>query len=155
MAISISTATIKDKKTVSEYLKHYGAPKITEKRAECYIVHNHTILAKDDKTIVGMLQWLIKEDPRAGVAEFEEIHVLEKYRNKEIGSQLLEFAIKQVAEHFKKIKITPRKIFLFVSKNNAAARELYERHGFKCISEAGNLFSDEKIELIYALDLRE
>lgn len=152
MAISIVTATENDKIAIKEYLKHYCAP-IVEKRAECYILHNHTVLAKDGDNIVGMLQWLIKEDPRAGVAEFEEIHVMEVYRKKGIGSQLLDFAIRQVADEFKNIKIAPRKIFLFVSKNNAVARTFYEKHGFTCIGEAKNLFSDKEIELIYAREM--
>ncbi len=153
MTITIAPATIKDKKALSTYFKHYGAPKIAEKRAECYLLHNHTILAKDSNTIVGMLQWLIKEDPRAGVAEFEEVHVLEGYRNKGIGSQMIDFAIKEIAKHFKKINIAPRKIFLFVSKNNADARGLYEKHGFRRIGEAGNLFSEKEIELLYAREM--
>ncbi|MBU4299684.1 MAG: GNAT family N-acetyltransferase [Nanoarchaeota archaeon] len=150
MAISISPATQNDKIAIIEYLKHYGAPKIAEKRAECYIMHNHTLLAKEGNKIVGMLQWLIKEDPRAGVAEFEEVSVRQEYRNKGICSQLLKFAIRRVAEEFKKIKVAPRKIFLFVSKNNADARGLYEKHGFKCICETGCLFSDKDVELLYA-----
>lgn len=102
-----------------------------------------------------MLQWLIKEDPRAGVVEFEEVYVSDEYRNRGIGSHMVEFAIKDVTKQFKYIGIAPRKIFIFVSKNNADARRLYEKHGFKCISEAGNLFSEDKIELIYALNLRK
>lgn len=152
MAISISTATQNDKLAIKLYL-NYGAPKIAEKRAECYVTHNPSILAKDDELIIGMLQWQIKEDPRAGVAEFEEVHVLEGYRNKGIGSKLLDFSIRQVAKEFGKINIAPRKIFLFVSKNNAEARDLYEKRGFKCISEAGCLFSDNEIELLYAREM--
>ncbi len=151
--ISISRATIKDKKAVSEYLKHYGAPKIAKKRAECYLLHNHTVLAKDDDKLVGMLQWQIKKDPHAGVAEFEESHVLEKYRNKGIGSQLLDFAIGYVADEFQKINIAPRKIFLFVSENKADARGLYEKHRFARIGGAGCLFSDKEIELLYAREM--
>ena len=153
MATTIAQATIADKKAMSEYLKHYGTKKIIEKRVDCYLSHNHTVLAKDGDKIVGMIQWLIKEYPRFGVAEFEEVYVLEKYQNKGIGSQLLDFTISAVGNYLKKLNIMPRKIFLFVSKNNTDARGLYEKHGFKHIGEAGKLFSDKEIKLVYVRDL--
>jgi len=51
------------------------------------------------------------------------------------------------------IRIKPRKIFLFVGKNNKIARALYEKHGFKLVCEVGNLFSDKEIEGFYSLCL--
>jgi len=57
------------------------------------------------------------------------------------------------AVYFSDIRFKPRKIFLFVSKNNIPARRLYEKLGFKLISEVGNLFSDKETELFYTLDL--
>ncbi|HGJ67644.1 TPA: GNAT family N-acetyltransferase, partial [bacterium] len=53
-----------------------------------------TILAKDGKKLIGVLQWIIKEDVGTGVVEIEEVLVLEDYRGKGIGAKLVEYCIK-------------------------------------------------------------
>ena len=151
--ITIALATKEDKNQLLKYFEHYKIRKIIENRVDCYLSHNFTVVAKDKNQIIGVLQWNVKEDPKAGVVEFEEIHVSKKYRCKGIGSLIIKFAIRSVENYFKKIKIKPRKIFLFVGKSNEVARALYEKHGFKLVSEMGNLFSDKEIECFYSLDL--
>ncbi|MBU1204411.1 MAG: GNAT family N-acetyltransferase [Nanoarchaeota archaeon] len=151
--IKIVQATTKDKNQLFGYFKHYKVKEIIENRIDCYLSHNFTVVAKENDKIVGTLQWHIKEDPKIGLVEFEEIHVLEKYRGKGIGSSLLKFAIQSVNDYFRKIKIKPRKIFLFVDKKNKSARDLYEKYGFKLISEVGDLFSDHEVEFLYSLNL--
>lgn len=151
--VKLALATEKDKRQLLDYLKHYKVRELIERRVDCYVSHNFTVVAKDKEKIVGILQWCVKEDPRAGVVEFEEVHVLEEYRDEGIGSSLVKYAIQSVRDYFNEIKIKPRKTFLFVSKDNKIARALYEKHGFKLVSELGNLFSDEKIDLLYSLDL--
>jgi len=153
MTIKIIIATEKDKKQLLDYFRHYEIKEILEKRIKCYISHNFTVIAKDENKIVGILQWHIKEDPKNGVVEFEEFHVLEEYRGKGIGSLILKFSIQNVRDYFEKIKIYPRKIFLFVARSNTIARTLYEKYDFKLNSEVGNLFSDDEVELLYSLDL--
>lgn len=151
--IKITLAIEKDKKQLLEYFKHYKVKEIIEKRVDSYLIHNFTVVAKDEDKIIGILQWHVKENPQAGVVEFEEVHVLDSYRGKGIGSSIVKFAIQSVKDYFKNININARKIFLFVSKNNKIARALYEKHGFKFISEIDNLFSNDEIELFYSLDL--
>jgi ribosomal protein S18 acetylase RimI-like enzyme len=151
--IRIALATEKDKNQLSTFFKHYKVKELIEHRVNCYTSHNFTVVAKDNDRIVGQLQWYIKEDPRAGLVEFEEVCVLKEYRGKGIGSLLIEYAIWSVKDYFKKIGIEPRKIFLFVGKNNEGARTFYERHGFRFVSEVGYLFSDTEMELFYSLDL--
>jgi ribosomal protein S18 acetylase RimI-like enzyme len=151
--IKIALATKEDRIQLLKYFEHYKIKKIIENRVDCYLSHNFTVVAKDKNKIVGVLQWHIKEYPRAGVVEFEEVHVSEKYRGKGIGSLIIRFAIQSVKEYFNKIKIKPRKIVLFVGKNNKVARALYEKHGFKLISDVGYLFSDKEKELVYSLDI--
>ncbi len=151
--IKIAIATEKDRNQLIGYFKHYKIEEIIKNRVNCYTSHNFTVIAKDGNSIIGILQWYIKEDPKAGVIEFEEIHVKENYRSKGIGSMLVKSAIKSVKSYFKKIKIKPRKIFLFVGKDNKVAKSLYEKCGFKFISEVGNLFSGNEAELFYSLDL--
>jgi len=151
--IKITLATKKDKKQLLEYFKHYKVEEIIKKRIDSYLSHNFTVVAKDQDKIVGILQWYIKENPQAGVVEFEEVHVLDNYRGRGIGSSIVKFAIQSVRDYFKKIDINPRKIFLFVSKDNKAARALYEKYGFKFISEVDDLFLDSEIESFYSLNL--
>ncbi len=151
--IKISLATIDDKNQLLLFFKHYSNPELLERRVDCYISHNFTILAKDGDKIVGTLQWYVKEDPNCGVAEFEEFHVLEEYRGKGTGSSLLSFGVQHVKDYFSKHKIKARRIYAFVGKEREVARHLFEKHGFKQISEVGNLFSDDEIDLIYCLEI--
>ena len=153
MTIRIIPATKNDKLQLITYLKHYKNKEFTQKRVECYLTHNFTIVAKDKNRIVGMLQWHVKEDPDDGLAEFEEVHVMENYRRQGIASKMIQLAIKQVKQYFKKMGFKPRKIFLFVGKENKPGRALYQKNGFKYTANAGNLFHDNEIELFYTLKL--
>lgn len=101
---------------------------------------------------MGVLQWYIKENPSAGVVEFEELYVSENYRGKGIGSLIVKYAIQSAKNYFAKIDIKLRRIFLFVDKENKIARNIYEKHGFKFISELGDLFSDTGVELFCCLN---
>lgn len=150
--IKIAPATLKDKLLLKPFFRHYD-PKTAANRLDCYLTHNHTIVAKDDHQIVGILQWHIKEDPNLGVAEFEEVFVAKNFRGSGIGSKLVEFGIKEIVKHFLSIHKKPRQIYLFVSQNNPGARHLYEKFGFKKIANLKNLFSDSENELFYSLKI--
>jgi len=150
--IKIVLASKNDKKQLLDFFQHYKIKTIIQNRIDCYLSHNFTVVAKDKNKIVGILQWYVKEDPKSGVVEFEEICVSENYRGRGIGSLLMKYAIQSVKNYFKRNKIEPRKIFLFVSEENKAGRGLYEKYGFKLTSEAGNLFSDTEKELLYCLN---
>lgn len=153
--IKVSLASEKDRSQLLECFKHYKDKRSIEKRVDCYLSHNFTIVAKEKRKIAGILQWYVKEDPKTGVAEFEEVFVSEAYRRRGIGSSLVDFAIKSVRDHFGSMSIKPRKIFLFVGKDNTSARRLYEKHGFKLVSEVGNLFSDNEAELFYSFEFEK
>lgn len=151
--IRIVLASKKDDEQLLKFFRHYKAKPVIKNRINCYLSHNFTVIAKDKDRVAGMLQWYIKEDPKLGIAEFEELYVSKSYRNKGIGLRLVKFAIQSVGDYFKKIRIKPRKIFLFVSKENKKAKTLFEECGFKSISEVNDLFYDNKTELIYCRDL--
>lgn len=151
--IKITIATKKDKTQLLAWFKNYEINKLIEKRVNCFLEHNFTILAKDGDKIIGVLQWYVKEEPDEGLAEIEEVFVSEKYRGRGIASLLVMFAIKTIREYFIKFNFKPRKIFLFVGKENISARKLYEKYGFKLICSVGNLFHDKEEELFYTVNL--
>jgi ribosomal protein S18 acetylase RimI-like enzyme len=139
--IEVSLATEDDRKQLLEHFKHYQNQEHIEKRVNCYLSHNFTVVAKDKDRIVGVVQWYVKENPTEGIVEFEEVHVLESYRGKGIGSMLIEFAVQSVREHFDKIGLKLKKIFLFTDKENEAAKALFEKCGFGL--ETGYFYSLE------------
>ncbi|MEI6887243.1 MAG: GNAT family N-acetyltransferase [bacterium] len=151
--ITISEAISSDHKELSSFFDHYNSLDISRNRTDCYLSHNHTIVAKEGSKIVGIIQWCVKEDPNSGVVEFEEFYVLEEYRGKGIGSKILDYSIQLVKDYFLKNKLILRNIYLFVSEDNTSARKLYETYGFKNLNSVGTLFSSTSIELFYCLSI--
>lgn len=152
--IKISEATRADEPELLTFFKHYNVDEITRGRVECYLSHNRTIVAKDGNKVVGVVQWYVKEDPKAGVVEFEEFYVLEDYRGQGIGTEIFRTAIESAKNYFNKIGIKLRKIYFFVSESNTNARKLYEKLGFANVTCVGNLFGDEEPELFYCLNVK-
>ncbi len=153
--IKIVEGTSADKEQLTESFQHFNDKNIIKNRADCYLSHNNTILAKDGNRIIGKILWYIKEDPNFGVVEFEELYVYDDYRKKGIGSELLRISIEAVCDHFNQLGIKPRRIFLFVDENNQSARKLYEKFGFECIANLGHLYSENNNYLFYILDLEK
>ncbi|MFX1388329.1 MAG: GNAT family N-acetyltransferase [Promethearchaeota archaeon] len=152
--IIIKTANHMDKEQLIELFKHYRDKKIIKNRVECYLSHNNTVIAKSGKKIIGIIQWLVKEDPNNGIVEFEELFVNEKYRNRGVGYNLVKYSIKMVKKFFDSAKIKGKSIYLFVNESNQIARKLYERLGFEYIANLGNIFSENESELVYYLDIK-
>lgn len=152
--MKIRTANESDRESLQKFFKHYENKSLIANRIDCYLKHNTTIIADDCGKIAGVLQWYPKEDPKAGVAEFEEIFVVKEYRGKGIASKLVEFAINSVKSFFVINKVKPRKIFLFVNKDNTPAKNLYEKHGFKFIAEVNDLFADGENECFYCFSFQ-
>ena len=151
--IKITKAKITDKDQLALTFQHFKDEKMMTNRAECYLSHNNVFIAKDRDQIIGKMLWHVKEDPNEGVAEFEELYVYEEYRRIGIGSKLIEISLQAVKEYFKKRGIDSRRIFLFVGEKNEIARKLYEKFGFECIANLGNLFTENEKDLFYVLDL--
>jgi len=151
--IEIAKGTLVDKEKLTATFQHFKDEKTMKNRAECYLSHNNTFLAKHGNLIIGKMLWHIKGDPNFGVVEFEELYVFEDYRRKGTGSELLRTSIKAVRDYFKQLGIEARRIFLFVDENNQSARKLYEKYGFEYITNLGHLFSESDNDLFYILDL--
>lgn len=153
MELSLALATEMDRDDLSAYFKHYPVKAAVSDRVCCYTSHNFTVIAKLGPLIAGIVQWYVKENPAAGLVEFEEVYVKQEFRRRRIGYLLVEFAIRSVKFYFHKVGIQPRKIYLFLTRENRVARSLYEKLGFVFVSEAGHLFSDTETDLLYALNL--
>ncbi|MFW9990708.1 MAG: GNAT family N-acetyltransferase [Candidatus Odinarchaeota archaeon] len=151
--VVISEAAKEDRKQLLDWFEHYSIKELVKNRVDCYLMHNFTVVAKKTSKIVGVLQWYIKEDPKSGIGEIEELFVLEEYRGRGIGLQLVKFTVQSIISHFERINIKPRKVFAFVSKENKVAKLAFERNGFKPVSRIDGLFSDSEEVLLYLLDL--
>ena len=103
--VEVALASGEDRKQLLEFFKHYKVKEIINNRVACYLSHNFSVIAKHADTIVGLLQWHVKENPKLGLAEFEEVFVVESHRRKGIGNLLVEYAIQSVRDYFRKIGI--------------------------------------------------
>jgi ribosomal protein S18 acetylase RimI-like enzyme len=151
--IRIDIASASDQDELEKTFQHFNDKITMKNRAECYLSHKFAILAKDKDRIVGKMLWYVKEDPNNGVAEFEELFVFEEYRKKGIGSELIKVSINAARNHFKKLGVESRRIFLFVYENNKIARKLYEKFEFEFIANLGHLHTESENDLFYMLDL--
>lgn len=88
---------------------------------------------KEANLSIGFLDYSLIYDR----IEIDNINVLEEYRNKKIGTQLLEHLIKISKE--KEVK----NITLEVRKSNKVARHLYKKIGFKEVAIRKYYYGDE------------
>ena len=91
------------------------------------------IVAYKEKKILGFLIYDVIYDR----CEIEYIGVLEEYRNKKIGSKLMEYLLKNNSN-----------ISLEVDINNINAIKLYEKYGFKKVSIRKNYYKNHDAYLM-------
>lgn len=151
--MEVTIATNNDRDQLIAALDNYGDKDFIETRIDHYLKHNRTIIVKEGEKIIGRTQWYPKENPKAGVAELEEVFVEEQYRGQGIGSKIIEKSVEEVKNFFNSRKIQPRRIYLLVRRENETGRRLYEKAGFKCITELNDLFADNEYEMFYCLNL--
>jgi len=149
VTIKYLLANLKDSPELIKFYSNYSNKNFLSKRIECYIKYNYVFVAKVDEKIVGVLQSYIKEDSGSGLAEFEEVFVLEEYRHRGIALGLIKHAVSKIKQEFLRLGSKPRKVYLFVSANNIAGISLYKKAGFKQITKVGPLFDDNKEELFF------
>ena len=89
---------------------------------------SHDIIYIEKDVIIGFLNYSIMYEK----AEINMIYVLEKFRNKGVGSKLLDYALK-------KCKICEN-ITLEVRKNNVCAINLYKKVGFREVAIRQNYY---------------
>lgn len=143
MSLTFRLANESDEDILISQFDHYNNKLLQKKRAECYIHHNSTFFMILDNEIIGRIQWYIKEDPRLGVVELEEIFICERYRHRGYGYKFLKAAISII----KKNTIPLHSIFLFVGKENHAMVNIMKKMDFKQVAIISNLF--KKDEIVY------
>jgi ribosomal-protein-alanine N-acetyltransferase len=85
--------------------------------------------------------WIIQE-----TLELHDIVVREKYKQKGIGSRLMDFMLETARSQ------QVEEMFLEVRQSNAAAIRLYEKYHFKKIDVRKNYYTDPKEDaIVYAL----
>ncbi len=90
--------------------------------------------------IIGRIQWYLKEDPRFGIVELEEIFVSERYRYRGYGFKFLKAAISII----KKNTIPLHSIYLFVGEENHAMQTILKKLAFKQIAIIPDLFQNNE-----------
>ncbi|MBU6998678.1 MAG: GNAT family N-acetyltransferase [Theionarchaea archaeon] len=90
-------------------------------------------IAEVDGDYAGFLYWFIGENPwfdrkTKRYAYITELHILEDYQNRGIGTRLLEYAINE-------LRTRPVTIFISTTEGNIVARTLYEKAGFQPFSK--------------------
>lgn len=86
----------------------------------------------DDK-VIGYLEFSLIYDRM----EIDNFYVLDEYRNKGVGTKLLDYLVK-VANNYKVINIT-----LEVRVSNKIARSLYKKFGFNEVAVRKYYYGDE------------
>lgn len=141
MAIELAIATTKDIPALCELLSllfekecEFQADAAAQQRGLNAIITDANIgcivLARDGQMPVGMVGLLYTQSTALGgrVALLEDLIVAPSYRNKRIGSKLLNYAISQ-AKNNHCLRIT-----LLTDSDNQSAQRLYKRQGFELSS---------------------
>lgn len=145
MNVRFRFATEKDQDFLIHHFDHYKNKTFQKNRVDCYIEHNYSLLMFVDEKFAGIIQWYVKEDPRLGVVELEELFVRNSFRNKGLGTQLVKNALIEIEK-----KVNPlHSIFLFCTKSNISIQRIFSKFGFRIIAEIPDLFKKNEIELLY------
>lgn len=101
------------------------------------------MLVYDDGIVKGVINRNLIEDS----VEISEFYVEPFFKGTGIGRALMEQVILQAKESNK------RRIFLWVIKDNLAARKFYEASGFKATGVTCSIEGTDKIDMCYELTL--
>ncbi|MBU3918342.1 GNAT family N-acetyltransferase [Patescibacteria group bacterium] len=144
----IKSASKKDYIEIESFFQHYKINELIKNR-----LNFNTIIAQEDNKIVGLIQWIVKEDPNQGVVELEELFVNPDFRSQGIGKKLVEKVLEIIKTFYIDNNLTLRKVILYVKEDNKQARAIYEKFGFKENSNIGYLFSNDSKDLLYVLNI--
>ncbi len=143
MDIKIRLATDNDKEMIMKSFSHYDNSQLIKNRVNFYIDNGRTLLACENEKMLGRIQFYMKEDPADGLFEIEEFYVLDEYRNQGIGQMLVDNALQHMKKFCEENNVNFKTVFAFMNKDNMAAKKVFEKFGFKEMSEIPKLFGNE------------
>ena len=87
---------------------------------------------KDDK-LIGVLTWAPRETVKHGLVEIVDFWVKAEERRKGIGGRLMDHALLQMQQYYKRFGATLNKVMLFTEASDRflPARSLYKKKGFR------------------------
>ncbi|MFX0015909.1 MAG: GNAT family N-acetyltransferase [Candidatus Hermodarchaeota archaeon] len=134
-----------DRELLIHHFNHYRNKVFQEKRVDCFIEHNYSLLMFVDEHFIGIIQWYVKEDPGLGVVEFEELFIRDSFRNKGMGTQLVKKALLEIEK-----KIHPlHSVFLFIDRKDEVTQHIFCKFKFKKVAEIPDLFKSDETVLLY------
>lgn len=102
----------------AEYLKQDTPQKRADEFLSSFDVGNEYFILYEEDTAVGIIKMLKETDD---TCEMSAIYILDEYRNKGYGRQALVY-LNEI--------LKPKKLYLWVLKDNEKARRFYEKNGF-------------------------
>ena len=120
---------------------------------KCYLDYHHIIVARVDGEIQGACFWRVEGERYCGLGWIENLWVEEPYRRLGLAEKLLRRSVDDIITFYEDNGIKARKVILTTQVDRSTARRLYERVGFRCSAELGELYGPGEPDLLYVLDL--
>lgn len=132
----IRTATVNDIKILREYDKHIDGQEL-----ENSVRQNHIYVVEEQKELIGWLRYNLFWD---SIPFMNMLYLLDAYRGKGIGKQLVEYWENQMKDLNYKMVMTS-------TQSNEYAQHFYNKLGYKTIG--GFLLKNDPFELILSKEL--
>lgn len=118
----------------------------------CYFDYHNIVVARVDGEIQGACFWRIEGERYCGLGWIENLWVEEGYRRLGLAEQLIRRVVEDMKAFYEEKGFKARKVILTTQVNRPGAIRLYEKMGFRCVAEPGDLYESGEADLIYLLD---
>ncbi len=165
MSIKICLAEKKDAAKLKEFLKKPLEKIVRERTGEQglssfyafvdkrvdYYLQNHfiTLMKEDTGKIVGHVFFQAKEYPYLGVGEFEAVYLLEEYRKRGLGVEIIKKSIDFAEDYFRKHNTKIKTLYLLTRSSNEQAIRVYEKNKFQKQALIGKIFYDDQADEMF------
>ena len=113
--------------------------------------------AWENEKLIGVLTWAPREAAKHGLAEIVDFWVRAEERRKGIGGKLIDHALLQMQRYYERFGATLNKVMLFTGTSDRylAARNLYEKRGFRVVATIPKNALDNPYgdDLLYVLQM--
>lgn len=118
----------------------------------CYHACHHVLIARVDGQLKGACFWRIEGERYCGLGWVENLWVEESLRGHSVGERLLTAAIEDMRTVYARYGSKLRRVVLTTQVDREAARSLYEKIGFRCAADLGDVYDDGVKDLFYVLN---